>query len=191
MSPIYQVWPKPSCKAQQKEEEDKTDRGRGGKTTSGNGQAWSSPSPTVVNGTKWRKLVAKSSKVPKWLSRLRDRWWWWWTLTPQIFCFIPNVLARTDNMPIITMSVVSDWGQVSSHNDWMSGIRYNTIKCPSSPVTHCDLFDVQHKQCLHLLPEERYRHHKGCSNPTVCISFMTACQNQMIAVLAIWYFNCL
>ena len=26
-------------------EEDKADRGRGGKTTSGNGQAWSSPSP--------------------------------------------------------------------------------------------------------------------------------------------------
>ena len=28
-----------------KGEEDKADRGRGGKTTSGNGQAWSSPSP--------------------------------------------------------------------------------------------------------------------------------------------------
>ena len=28
-----------------KREEDKADRGRGGKTTSGNGQAWSSPSP--------------------------------------------------------------------------------------------------------------------------------------------------
>ena len=26
-------------------EENKADRGRGGKTTSGNGQAWSSPSP--------------------------------------------------------------------------------------------------------------------------------------------------
>ena len=45
MSPIHQVWPKPSCKAQWKGEEDKADRGRGGKTTSGNGQAWSSPSP--------------------------------------------------------------------------------------------------------------------------------------------------
>ena len=44
MSPIHQVWPKPSCKAQWKEEEDKADRGRGGKTTLGNGQAWSSPS---------------------------------------------------------------------------------------------------------------------------------------------------
>ena len=31
-------------------EEDKADRGRGGKTTSGNGQAWSSPSPRG----KWR-----------------------------------------------------------------------------------------------------------------------------------------
>ena len=45
MSPIHQVWPKPSWKAQWKEEEDKADRWRGGKTTSGNGQAWSLPSP--------------------------------------------------------------------------------------------------------------------------------------------------
>ena len=45
MSPIHQVWQKPSCKTQSKEEEDKADRKRGGKTTSGNGQAWSSPSP--------------------------------------------------------------------------------------------------------------------------------------------------
>ena len=33
MSPVYQVWPKPSCKAQRKVEEDKADRGRGGKWT--------------------------------------------------------------------------------------------------------------------------------------------------------------
>ena len=32
MSPVHQVWPKPSCKAQQKGEEDKADRGRGRKT---------------------------------------------------------------------------------------------------------------------------------------------------------------
>ena len=45
MSPVHQVWPKPSCKAQWKGEEDKADSGRVGKTTSGNGQAWSLPSP--------------------------------------------------------------------------------------------------------------------------------------------------
>ena len=44
MSPVHQVWPKPSCKAQWNGEEDKADTGRGGKTTSGNGQAWSLPS---------------------------------------------------------------------------------------------------------------------------------------------------
>ena len=44
MFPVHQVWPKPSCKAQWKGEEDEADRGRGGKTTSGNGQAWSLPS---------------------------------------------------------------------------------------------------------------------------------------------------
>ena len=52
------VWPKPSCKAQCKREEDKGDRGRGGKTTSGSGQAWSSLSlrglwRTGKNGEKW------------------------------------------------------------------------------------------------------------------------------------------
>ena len=45
MFPVYQVWPKPSCKAQSKGEEDKADKERGGKTTSGNGQALSSRSP--------------------------------------------------------------------------------------------------------------------------------------------------
>ena len=49
--PVHQVWPKPSCKAQWKGEEDKADKGRGGKTTSGNGQAWSSASPRG----QWRK----------------------------------------------------------------------------------------------------------------------------------------
>ena len=32
----------------------------------------------VENREKWRKLVAKSSVVPKRPSRLRDWWWWWW-----------------------------------------------------------------------------------------------------------------
>ena len=35
MSPVHPVWPKPSCKAQWKGEEDKADRGRGWKKTSG------------------------------------------------------------------------------------------------------------------------------------------------------------
>ena len=44
----------------------KADRGRSGKTTLGNGQAWSSASPRGQwrTGKKWRKLVAKSSVVP-------------------------------------------------------------------------------------------------------------------------------
>ena len=77
MLPVHQVWPKPSYKAQWKGEEDKTDRGRGGKTTSGNGQAWSLASPRGQSRGKWRKLVAKSSVVLQRPSRLRD-WWWWW-----------------------------------------------------------------------------------------------------------------
>ena len=58
MSPVHRVWPKPSCKAQWKGEEDKADKGRGGKTTSGNGQAWSMAGPrgqwrTGKNGENW------------------------------------------------------------------------------------------------------------------------------------------
>ena len=58
MSPVHQVWPKPSCKAPWKGVEDKANKGRGGKTTSGNGQAWSSASPrgqwrTGSNGENW------------------------------------------------------------------------------------------------------------------------------------------
>ena len=49
---------KTSCKAQRKGEEDKVDKGRGRKTTSGNGQAWSSLSPrgqwrAGKNGGNW------------------------------------------------------------------------------------------------------------------------------------------
>ena len=73
MFPVHQVWPKPFCKARRKGEEDKADKGRGGKTTSGNGQAWSSASPRGQWRTeKWRKLVAKSSVVPQRSSRLRN-----------------------------------------------------------------------------------------------------------------------
>ena len=51
MSPVHQVWPKPSCQEQRKGEEDKADRGSGGKTTSGNGKAWSSSFRQVPEGS--------------------------------------------------------------------------------------------------------------------------------------------
>ena len=50
----------------------KRQTGRGGKITSGNGQAWSSPSPRG----QWRTGKTGSSVVPQQPSRLRD-WWWW------------------------------------------------------------------------------------------------------------------
>ena len=82
MSPVHQVWPKPSSKAQWKREEHEADRGRGGKTASGNGQAWSSAGPRGQRRTgeneKKKKLVAKSPVVPQRPSRLRGWWWWWW-----------------------------------------------------------------------------------------------------------------
>ena len=52
-------------------EEDKADRGRSGKTTSGLELA--KFKRAVENRAKWRKLVAKSSVVPQRLSQLRDR----------------------------------------------------------------------------------------------------------------------
>ena len=58
-----------------KGEEDKANRRRGGRTTSGNGQAWRAQR-AMENREKQRKLVVKSSVVPQRPSRLRDRWWW-------------------------------------------------------------------------------------------------------------------
>ena len=70
MSPVHQVWPKLSCKAQWKGEEDKADRGRGGQATSRNGQAWSSPSPrgqwrTGKNGGNWLQNHLLCSNDPR------------------------------------------------------------------------------------------------------------------------------
>ena len=52
-----------------------TEEVRGGKTTSGNGQAWSLPKSqrAVENWEKWGTLVLKSPMVPQRPSRLRDR----------------------------------------------------------------------------------------------------------------------
>ena len=60
--PFMRSGKKPSCKAQWKREEDKADRGRGGKTTCGNGLAWSSASPrgqwrTEENGETGCKII--------------------------------------------------------------------------------------------------------------------------------------
>ena len=67
---VRQVWPKPSCKAQWKGEGDKSNKGRGGKTTSRSGQAWSSPSPraqwrTGENGGSllWNYLCCPSGRT--------------------------------------------------------------------------------------------------------------------------------
>ena len=76
---VLQVWPKPSFKARWEGEEDKADRGRGGKLTSEEwtGLEFAKSKRSVENGGKWKKLVAKSSVVPQRPARLRDRWWWW------------------------------------------------------------------------------------------------------------------
>ena len=75
MSPVHRVWPKPSCKAQWKGEEDKADRGRGGKTNirEWTGLEFEKSQREVENREKWRKVVAKSSVVPQRPSWLRDR----------------------------------------------------------------------------------------------------------------------
>ena len=79
MSPVHQVWPKPSCKAQWKEEEDKADRGRGGKTASGNGQTWSSPSRrgqlrTGENERNWLRNLLWCPNDPRsqWINEMRS-----------------------------------------------------------------------------------------------------------------------
>ena len=58
-------------------------RGRHGKRWEDNireltGLEFAKSQRAVKNREKWGKLVAKSSVVPQWPSKLRDRWWWWW-----------------------------------------------------------------------------------------------------------------
>ena len=104
MFPVHQVWPKPSCKALWKGEEDKRDKGRGGKTTSGNEQAWSLASPTGQWRTwKNRENWLQNSVVPQQPLRLRDWWWWWWWSLPQ----------KASRVPVASIS------GCSSFHSWM------------------------------------------------------------------------
>ena len=81
ISPYHQVWPKPSCMAQRKGEED---NGRQRKRWEDNirertGLEFGKSQRAVENREEWRKLVAKSSVVPQRPWQSRDRWWWrWW-----------------------------------------------------------------------------------------------------------------
>ena len=74
MSPIHQVWPKPSCKALLK------GRKQGGqkKRWEDNIKEWTGLDfaklqRAVDNREKWRKLVVKSFVVPQRPSQLKDR----------------------------------------------------------------------------------------------------------------------
>ena len=77
MSAVHQVWPKPSCKAQGKGEEDKADIGRGGKTIrEWTGLEFAKSQRAVKNSEKCKKVVVKSVKssvVPQRPSQLKDR----------------------------------------------------------------------------------------------------------------------
>ena len=57
------------------------------------------------NREKWRKLVAKSSVVPQWPSRLKDRWWWWW-ITQHCACCHQSVtcLSLHNLLPLMLCS---------------------------------------------------------------------------------------
>ena len=120
MPPVHQVWPKPSRKTQWKGEEDKADRSRGGKTTSGNGQAWSSPSPRG----QWRTFlrVVKSFVVPQRPLQLRDRWWQRWM---QFWCscfIVPGVLQS--NSFVVILNCVWNWKPRLA----CSSVRHSSLK---------------------------------------------------------------
>ena len=67
MSPVHQVWPIPSCKAQRKGEEDKADRleEEVGGQNQGPGLKFAKSQRAVENKEKWRKLFVKLSVVPQ------------------------------------------------------------------------------------------------------------------------------
>ena len=95
MSNVHQVWPKLSCKAQWKGKEDKADRGRGRKTTSGNGQAWSLASPrgqwrTRKKGGNWLQNHLWCPNDPRGKGIDEMRW-------------VPKLNATCQWSPMITM----------------------------------------------------------------------------------------
>ena len=64
---VHKLWPKPSCKAQWKRWEDNI--------REWTGLECAKSQRAVENWENWRKLVVKTSVVPKPPSQLRDRWW--------------------------------------------------------------------------------------------------------------------
>ena len=67
----------------------------------------------VENREKWRKLVAKSSVVPKWPSLLRDWWWWWW------WCSDHKIISTdTSALPIFPVLVASLYQTSVSLQQW-------------------------------------------------------------------------
>ena len=76
MSTLLQVWPRSSCQAQRRGEEETADWGKkkgGDKIREWTGLEFAESQRAVENREKWRKLVAKSSVVPQRPPRLRDR----------------------------------------------------------------------------------------------------------------------
>ena len=138
MSPVHQVRPKPSCKAQWKGEEDKAGRGRGGKT-SGNRQAWSSPNPRhqYRTGRKMRKLVAKSSVVPQWPSRLRDRWWWWRVYVVGFFASLQLCSTTTDLHFLPRPLTLFTWAYDMKHSNYLIGWLIEWLVCWLGRLTGC------------------------------------------------------
>ena len=100
ISPVHWVWPKPSCKAQWKGEENKADRERWeGNIKEWTGLEFGKSQRAVENREKLRKLVAKSSVVHQrpWQSR---NWWWWWWLA-LLICLLAH--------PTIDLAVQQWW----------------------------------------------------------------------------------
>ena len=142
MSHVHQVLSKSSCKAQWKGEEDKADRGRSGKTTSRNGQAWSLSSPRGQwrTGKKMEKTGCK------------------------IICGTPMTLA-VKGLMMIMMMMISNHGEIdtvlcssvvnqySDRSDWtimfgrtehaVTSIQYDWLTCPPQKyLEHTELLLV-------------------------------------------------
>ena len=93
VSPVHQVWPKPSCKAQWKEEEDKADRKKEvGRQHQGMGRP---KVRQVLEGSgEWSKMEQTGCEVICGSLRLRDRWRWRWGKGAAVGCVCVCVRAR-------------------------------------------------------------------------------------------------
>ena len=103
----------------------------------------------VENREKWRKLVAKSSMVPQWPSRLRD-WWWWWWCQRSVCDKLSSIYRKNTSWEILwdtkrLLIVVSVTRDVSTQHALSLSCLLHTLWnfCEAHNIGHCGVYSTR------------------------------------------------